>query len=337
MPPSIPPRQVSVRQALPSASRRIPVKRRRIWIRRVLVFFFLLVIVSMGGFWLWVESRINHVDALSGAADTPGETYLIVGSDARDGWADDGTMGARSDTIIVLHRPANGPTALISIPRDSYVAIPGHDYNKINAAYAFGGPLLLVQTVEQLTGLTIDHYVEVGFLGVSDVVDALGGVELCYDSDVNDPLSTMVWTAGCHVVDGPSALAFSRMRYSDPIGDIGRTQRQQQLVSAVAEKTLRPATLLNPFSVISVTNASLDSLRVNNGTHAIDLAKAALAFRSAQGSGAVTGTPPLVSLNYRVEGVGSTVRLDPDTIDEFWRKIADGSYAPGTQVGGALT
>jgi anionic cell wall polymer biosynthesis LytR-Cps2A-Psr (LCP) family protein len=166
-------------------------------------------------------------------------------------------------------------------------------------------------------------------------VDALGGVELCYDSDINDPYSTLVWSAGCHVVDGDTALAFSRMRYSDPIGDIGRTQRQQQLISAVAKKALRPSTLFNPFAVVALTNASLDSLRVNNGTHAIDLAKAARAFDSARGVGAVTGTPPLKSLDYRVDGVGSTVLLDPETIDEFWRNIANGSYVPGTQVGGA--
>src|SRR5690606_431197 len=108
--------------------------------------------------------------------------YLIVGSDSRDGWKADGTEGARTDTIVVLHQPVAGAPALISIPRDSYVSIPGHDDNKINAAFAYGGPALLVETVELLTGLTIDHYVEVGFTGVSSVVDALGGVELCYDA-----------------------------------------------------------------------------------------------------------------------------------------------------------
>ncbi len=111
-----------------------------------------------------------------------------MGSDSREGWIDDGTEGARTDTIMLVHQPENGPAALISIPRDSYVDIPGHDANKINAAFAYGGPQLLVQTVEQLTGLTIDRYLEVGFLGVEDVVNGLGGVELCYDSDVNDPV-----------------------------------------------------------------------------------------------------------------------------------------------------
>jgi LCP family protein required for cell wall assembly len=213
------------------------------------------------------------------------------------------------------------------------VEIPGCGKNKINAAFSFGGPPLLVQTVENLTGLTIDRYFEVGFVGVSDVVDALGGVELCYDTDVNDPYSTLVWTAGCHEVDGVTALAFARMRYSDPLGDIGRTQRQQQLVAAVADKALRLSTLLNPFAVIQVTDAGLTSLRVSNGTSVLDLAQAARVFNSALSDGAVTGTPPLVSLDYRVDGVGSTVLLDPDTIDDFWRRIAEGDYPPG-DVGG---
>jgi LCP family protein required for cell wall assembly len=234
---------------------------------------------------------------------------------------------------MLLHQPVSGPVALISIPRDSYVEIPGHGKNKINAAFAFGGPALLVQTVENLTGLTIYHYLEVGFLGVSDVVDALGGVELCYDKDVNDPLSTLVWAAGCHQTDGTTALAFARMRYSDPLGDIGRTQRQQQLVSAVADKALRPSTLLNPLAVIRVTDAGLRSFRVNDGTSALDLARAALVFNAARGDGAVTGTPPLASLNHRVDGVGSTVLLDPATIDDFWRNIANVDVPPGA-VGG---
>jgi len=282
---------------------------------------------------MWVDSRLIHVDALSGAPNTPGDTYLIVGSDSRAGWANDGTVGARTDTIILLHKPVHGPVALISIPRDSYVEIPGHGKNKINAAFAFGGAPLLVQTVEQLTGLTIDRYFEVGFLGVADVVDALGGVDLCYDKDVNDPRSTLVWTAGCHHADGATALAFARMRYSDPLGDIGRTQRQQQLISAVAKKALSPSTLLNPFAVVRDIDAGLNSFSVSKGTRALDLARAASVFAAARGEGAVTGTPPLSTLDHRVDGVGSTVLLDPKKIEAFWRNIADGDLPPGP-VGG---
>lgn len=290
--------------------------------------------ILVGGLWWWVDSRITHVDALSGAPDTPGQTYLIVGSDSREGWAEDGTVGARTDTIMLIDQPVSGPTALISIPRDAYVEIPDHGSNKINAAFAFGGPQLLVQTVENLTGLTIDRYVEVGFLGVTDVVNALGGIELCYDADVNDPYSTLVWKAGCHLADGRTALAFSRMRYEDPLGDIGRTARQQQVVSAVAQGVLTPSTVLNPKRFFSVASAGLDSFRVSSGTDAFDLAQMARVVNAARGPDAVSGTPPLASLDYRVDGVGSTVLLDPDAGPGFWAAIATGDYPPGTSVGG---
>ncbi len=302
--------------------------------RRGLIAIVAALVVSGIAINVWVEHRINHVDALSGAANTPGQTYLIVGSDSRDGWMDDGTEGARTDTIMVMHQPVHGPTALISIPRDSLVDIPGHGQNKINAAFTFGGAQLLVQTVEQLTGLTIDRYVEVGFLGVENVVNGLGGVELCYESDVDDPYSTLVWEAGCHQADGATALAFSRMRYSDPLGDIGRTQRQQQVVSAVAKKALSPSTFLNPFKAKRVAEAGLESMGVSNGTHTLDLVRMAKVFNSARGADAVTGTPPIATIDYRVEGVGSCVLLDPDTIGEFWAQIAAGTFAPGTKVGG---
>ena len=294
----------------------------------------LVVVIAVVSLGMWVDSRITHVDALGSLPGTPGQTYLIVGSDSRDGWLDDGTTGARTDTIMVLHQPVSGPTALISIPRDSYVEIPGYGANKINAAFAFGGPQLLVQTVETLTGLTIDRYVEVGFLGVTGLVDALGGVELCYDSDVNDPYSTLVWQAGCHQADGVTALAFSRMRYADLQGDIGRTARQQQVVSAVAGGVLSPSTLLNPKRLLSVGSAGLDAFRVSDGTGALDLARMALVVNAVRGVDAVTGTPPIANMGYSVDGVGSTVLLNPDTIDAFWDDIAAGAYAPGSVVGG---
>lgn len=282
----------------------------------------------------WANGRIRHVEALSGAPATTGTTYLIVGSDSRDGWIDDGAEGARTDTIMVLHVPDEGPVALISIPRDAYVAIPGHNPNKINAAYAWGGPELIVQTVEGATGLTIDHYLEVGFGGVADIVDAVGGVELCYDRSVDDPYSQLRWTAGCHVVDGRTALAFSRMRYEDPLGDIGRTQRQRQVVSAVVGAVTERDVLTNPWRAFPIASAGFDAFQVSEGTGLIDLVRLGLALRSGLGEDAVTGTPPLATIDYRVDGVGSTVLIDPDTADDFWADVATGAFPPGAEVGG---
>ncbi|WP_297084822.1 LCP family protein [uncultured Demequina sp.] len=295
----------------------------------------LLLVLALGWFYVWAQGQIQTVPALSGAPDTQGRTYLIVGSDSREGLdTNDPTEGARTDTIMVLHQPESGPTALISIPRDSYVEIPGYNANKINASFAFGGPELLVETVEGLSGLTIDGYLEVGFTGVAEMVDAVGGVELCYDQDVSDEKSQLEWEAGCHLADGETALAFSRMRYADPLGDIGRAQRQRQVVGAVADEVLNPATLLNPFELVPLTSAALDSFTFSEGTGVLDIARMALVLRSGLGGESVTGTPPIASMGHSVQGVGSTVLLDPATIDQFWEDIADGAYAPGTEVGG---
>nr|BFF20543.1 LCP family protein [Promicromonospora thailandica] len=288
------------------------------------------------GLLIWANGKIQHVEALSGASNTPGTTYLLAGSDARgSGGINDSTSGARTDSIMLLHKPRSGPVALISIPRDTYAEIPGAGGNKINAAYSIGGAPLLVQTVEQLSGLTVDHYVEVGFGGVSGVVDAVGGVRLCLDYDVHDPKSKLDWKAGCHEVDGKTALAFSRMRYADKQkGDIGRTERQQQVIGQIGKKVADPAILLNPASQVGLADAGLAAVVTDTDSGIIDIARLALAFRSANGDDGVTGTPPIATINYRTPSGASAVQLDPNTVGEFWAKIRDGEYQPGEKVGG---
>ncbi|GAA1710589.1 hypothetical protein GCM10009809_03680 [Isoptericola hypogeus] len=303
----------------------------------VLVLLLVLLLAWPIGLVLWANGKIQHVDALSDAQNTPGTTYLLAGSDERGSGtvADDGTSGARTDTIMVLHKPSSGPTSLISIPRDTYAEIPGHDPNKINAAYSFGGAPLLVETVEGLTGLTVDHYAEVGFGSVEEIVDAVGGVELCYPEDVDDPKSGLVWEAGCHQADGETALAFSRMRYSDPKGDIGRAERQQQVIAAVADKVVKPSVLLNPINQVQLVNAGTDALTVDEDTGIVNLGQLALAFKGATGSEGVTGTPPIADPGYDPgTGVGSTVLLDEETVGQFWTDVRDGNLEAGSTVGG---
>lgn len=287
------------------------------------------------GLAVWANGKIQHTAALSGAANTPGTTYLLTGSDSRaDGSVgEDGTEGARTDTILLLHVPEHGPTALISLPRDTFVEIPGHDPSKLNAAFSWGGAPLLVQTVEGLTGLTIDHYAEIGMGGVEQIVDAVGGVNLCYDADVNDVDSGMVWAAGCHDVDGNAALAFSRMRKSDPTGDVGRAERQRQLIGAVMAKVKPTSLLLHPGQQVALIDAGTAALTVDDDTGIVDMAKLALAFKAANGKDGITGTPPISDVNYRPGGVGSTVRLDPDAAPAFFAAIRDGSLPAGA-VGG---
>lgn len=307
----------------PSTSRPSTSRRRR-W--PALLALVLAVLLAWPiGLLIWANGLIAHTSALTGAPNTPGTTYLLVGSDSRaDGAVTDGAEGQRSDSLLVLHRAANGRSALISLPRDTYVQIEGYGGNKINASYAFGGAPLLTSTVEQLTGLTVDHYVEIGMGGVVSVVDAVGGVNLCLDYDVNDELSQLVWTAGCHDVDGTTALAFARMRYSDPLGDIGRQARQRQVIGAIVQRTATPSTLLNPFAQLRIIETGTGALTTDEETGIVDLARLGLAFRSATGADGVTGAPPIADFSYYPGGVGATVLLDEALTPQFFQKLRDG-------------
>lgn len=273
---------------------------------------------------MYGSSKLEHVEALSGRANTPGETYLIVGSDKReDGVLEDGEEGQRSDTIMLLQLPDTGHAALISLPRDSLVDIPGYGPSKINAAYSYGGAPLLVETVEDLTGLTVDHYVEVSMGGVQNLVNAVGGVNLCYDADVSDAYSGMEWTAGCHDVNGDQALSFSRMRYSDPRGDIGRGERQRQVVSKVIDKAASPDTLVRPWRQRALVAAAAENLTTDSDTSLFGLVQAGLGLRSAMSECGLMGAPPISNISYWYAGQ-SYVQLDPNTIDAFWQKMTYG-------------
>ncbi|WP_166436060.1 LCP family protein [Cellulomonas shaoxiangyii] len=289
------------------------------------------------GLLLWAGGKLQHTPALSGAADTAGTTYLLAGSDARGdegGIAEDGTEGRRTDTILLLHVPESGPTALISLPRDTYVEVPGHGGAKLNSAFALGGAPLLVQTVEGLTGLTVDHYAEIGMGGVAHVVDAVGGVNLCYDAAVDDPDSGMVWTPGCHDVGGTQALAFARMRKADPLGDVGRALRQRQLIAAVVGKVDPKALVTRPGAQVALVDAGTGALTFDERSGVLDVARLALAFRAANGPGGVTGTPPIADLDYRPGGIGSAVLLDEAAAPPFFVAVRDGTLPAGA-VGGA--
>ncbi|BDZ42838.1 transcriptional regulator [Paraoerskovia sediminicola] len=301
-----------------------------------LVLLLVLFLAWPIGLIIWANGKIQHVEALSGASDTPGTTYLLAGSDEREaGVIDDGTTGARTDSILLLQQPSSGPASLISLPRDTYIEdIPGHGPGKLNASFAYGGAPLLVQTVEGLTGMTVDHYVEIGFSGVEDLVDAVGGVELCLDYDVSDEKSELEWEAGCHTADGETALAFSRMRYSDPKGDIGRAERQRQVIGAIADAAVTPSLLWSPGTQVDLISAGTGAVAVDEDTGMVDLARLALTFGKASGDEGVTGTPPISDPDYRPGGVGSTVLLDPELAPQFFEDVMNGDLEPGSTVGG---
>ncbi|WP_235827035.1 LCP family protein [Actinomyces culturomici] len=326
VPPSTPvPRPDPARTARPVGR-----PKRRSPLRRIgaLIAALLVLVLVWTSFLLWdANQNLGRTQALSGAANTAGTTYLLAGSDSRaDGAVKDGFEGGeRSDSIMLVNIAPNGQTVTLSIPRDTYAKIPGYGWDKINAAYSYGGSALLVEAVENLTGLTVDHYVQIGMGGVADIVDAVGGINACYDGDVaqGDP-SGLEWTAGCHDVDGTTALAFSRMRYSDPEGDIGRTKRQRQVISKVVSKALSPSTLINPAKTLKVERAGSASFTVDESDSVLDVAKLVLAFRSSSKSG-LMGTPPIESLDYTTDAGGSAVLLQDTTADDFFAKLRSGS------------
>lgn len=294
--------------------------------RKVFTVLLVLALLWPVALLTWANTKIQHVDALSDAASGDYRTYLLAGSDSRgDGYfKNDTTEGERADSIMLLTVPRSGNVSLVSIPRDTYVQVPGHGGNKINASYSLGGPGLLVETVESFTGMKVDHYAEIGMGGVAGIVDALGTVNLCSDLTVDDPKSKLTWTPGCHDVDGETALAFGRMRYQDPRGDLGRAERQRQIIQAVTKGMLRPSTLL-PNRQVSLVDAGTKSIALDEKSNIFTLGKLALAFRKATGDDGVRGTPPVSSTNYQPGGVGSAVLVTDEDASWFFQQVAEGS------------
>lgn len=317
----------------PSRSPRIP--RFRLPARRVIRWALTLLIIFVIAWplylWYLVDSQLNRVDALSALPAGEGETWLIAGSDQRSDGSDGGVQqpwvrGARADSIMLL-RKINGVAELVSLPRDTAVNIPGHGLNKLNASYALGGPKLLVKTVEGVSGVKVDHYVEVTMGAVTQLVDAVGGVELCLDYDVDDADSALKWKSGCHQADGTTALAFSRMRHQDPRGDIGRAERQRQVVSKLSQTLITPSTFLNPFKQRDLANAGASNLTCDSDSGAWALGKMLFAYRSATGNN-LTGVPPIAKMAYYRGGHGAMVLLDEQRTPSFWSAFQKGTLQP---------
>jgi LCP family protein required for cell wall assembly len=164
------------------------------------------------------------------------------------------------------------------------VDIPGHGRHKINSAYGRGGgaegggPELLVRTVEGATGLRIDHYVEIGFLGIVSVVDAVGGVEMCVPEAIEDPKAALDIEEGCQTLDQATALGYVRTR-ATASSDFGRVERQRAFISALLDKATSPGTLLNPFRIVPLATGLSNSIAVDEGDHVWHLAQLGLAMR----------------------------------------------------------
>jgi LCP family protein required for cell wall assembly len=173
------------------------------------------------------------------------------------------------------------------------VAIPGRSRNKINASYAFGGPELLTRTVQQATGLHVDGYVETGLGGYAALVDAVGGVNVCVKRAIKDAKAHIDLRKGCQTMDGVTALGYARARYSDPRGDLGRVERQRQVLAAIAGKTLSPSVVLVPWRAFPAASAGGGALTVDSGTSPTDLLAFVQAMRAVAGGGGLSLTVPV--------------------------------------------
>jgi LCP family protein required for cell wall assembly len=283
----------------PSRGRRRP---RLGWVKLVLLLWLVFLIAVPLVAW----SRIDKVDATPNGnrpSSQPGTTYLLVGSDSRKGLTRKQQLafgvgkgtGRRTDTIMLLHTGA-GPNMLMSIPRDSLVDIPGHGTTKINAAFAYGGPRLLEKTIEQDTGIRIDDYVEIGFSGFVDVVDAVGGIRICPKQAMNDKLANLDIKKGCQDVDGKVALGYARSRHTSGLGDIARAQHQREVVSAVGSKAASPWSVINPVRYYRLAMSGADSLRVGKDTGMLATVKFAWAMTRVNGKNGLTCGVPIADL-----------------------------------------
>ena len=305
--------------------------------KRVLIFYIVFFIVLA----LKTSLGLNKIDATPAnqIENTAGTNWLLIGSDSREGLTpeeeqqlhtgqDEGSQ--RTDTIMIVHIGKDGVT-LVSLPRDSYVSIPAHTTtdgtqlditkNKINSAFQSGGAPLLVETVEMNTGLSIDHYMEIGFKGVRDLTNAIGGVDICVPQDYDDEKSNLHVKAGCQEMDGVVALAYVRMRYADPKSDFGRIERQQQYLGAVMKKIARATTILNPIAMWRVSSAGTDSLILGKGDSVKDVARLGLAMKGiASGKGTIATVP--IADSGAMTAAGSSVLWDKAAAATLFAQLA---------------
>ncbi|MGF1431198.1 LCP family protein [Kitasatospora sp. LaBMicrA B282] len=257
-------------------------------------------------------------------------TFLLVGLDARADLPTTGnaagaplwTYGAqRTDTIMLLHLTSDRSHAyLVSIPRDTWVQIPGHGMAKINAAFSWGGPPLLVQTVEQYTGIRIDHFGAIDWDGFTSLVNAVGGVTITIPADSYDPEQNRHWTAGTTTMDGTTALAYVRQRYGLPNGDLDREARQQNFLRALMTKTVGRISLTDPFELSTLLDATAKAVSVDDQLSNGELRDLALGMAQ-MGTGAVTFVQPPLGDFITVDGQDA-LNLDPVKAPALWQAIA---------------
>ena len=326
----------------------------------VLVSVLSISIVATSG-WAWwtyndFKSGIRRVNAITPVGkpthdlDGKDQNLLVVGNDDRDSATDKelahlGTTrdggSYNTDTMMLMHLPANGAKAtVISFPRDSYVAIPGHGMSKLNSAYPdgiqdshgskAGGARLLVRTIENLTGLTVDHFVQVDLLGFYRISNAIGGVQVNLCAAQKEANSSIDLPKGVSTIKGRQALAFVRQRYGLPNGDLDRIKRQQYFLSAAFRKVSSAGTLLNPFKLKSLLKAVNTSLQLDN---TLDPLKLAEQFQNLSAGNLIFKTIP--THGGADTDAGSVIVVHPAEVRQFAMQLVGGKS--NSQFGDAKT
>jgi LCP family protein required for cell wall assembly len=314
--------------------------------RRVLVSLgalsLVLALLVGGGLWFLTDRYAGNIDRVADvfhgldenarpAQATPAEaasedpvTFLLVGSDTLGHPADGEDPDGRSDAIMVARFSADRQHAqLISIPRDSWVDIPEHGKSKINASYSWGGPSLLIQTVEQLTDVRIDHYVTIDFDGLIQVTDDLGGVDVVLaEETTNGPYT---FPAGTNHLTGDQARWYLGQRHGLPGGDFDRVKRQQQYLRAMFGKLFSSDTFTSPSRLDSALLAVTRAVKIDDTLSNANLLSLAYSLRNVTPDDVEFFTAPVLGTG--MEGAASVVYLDDVTGERMWGYLRTDSLA----------
>ncbi|MFF3454880.1 LCP family protein [Streptomyces sp. NPDC002730] len=277
---------------------------------------------------------ISRVDPFRDMKNRPdpghGMNLLVVGTDGRDKITREEKRKYRlggapcrcTDTIMLVHISADRERAsVVSLPRDTYTQIPEHTDAttgkhhqphplKLNAAYSEGGPNLTVRTVENMTKVKIDHYLEVDFTSFMKTVDTLGGVEICNARPLKDSHTGLDLGVGTHRLTGGQALQYVRSRYVDGAADLGRMQRQQRFLAALIHQASSSGVLLNPVKFRDVASTMLNSVRADRGFGSDEMLALGKAMRGFTPASSEFTSVPLADTRNPVKGIGSTVKWD---------------------------
>lgn len=259
----------------------------------------------------------------------PPVNFLLLGTDSRISAGDPSQWQAgaqRTDAMMLVQLSGDREAVTVmSIPRDSWVEIPGHGEHKINAAFSFGGPALAIQTVEDLTGVRIDHLAIADFESFSALTDELGGVDIT----LTQPLTVggVTLDPGMHRLDGEQALRYARERYNVAGGDFGRVQRQQNWMRAIMVRTFERDVLTNPGRLMGMLETVSESIAVDEGLSIGTMRDMAISSRNLRPGGVQFITAPNLGTGRSPDGAQSIVLLDFEAFDQIAEAYAEGAAA----------